>query len=66
MWHINMLTTLQVDDVWENFMFGFLEPRDEIEEQTLIDAEREQWRKEKNKNAQELHLIQQGVNQTMF
>ena len=49
-----METTLKACDVWDHVKFGFSEPKSEAEEWNLTNAEREQWKKDKNKNAQAL------------
>lgn len=60
-WDINMETALKAHDVWDRVQFGFSEPQNDVEELALTNAEKELWKKEKKKNAQALHLIQQGV-----
>ena len=57
-WAINMTTTLQAHDVWDYVKLGFSEPMNEEEEQALSNIERDQWKKDKKKNAQVLQLIQ--------
>ena len=56
---IKMTITLQDHDVWDYVQFVFSETKDEATEQALNNAKREQWKKNKKKNAQVLHLIQQ-------
>lgn len=65
-WAIKMTTTLQTHDVWDYVKFGFLEPKNEEEEQGLSNTEREQWKKDKKKNAHALQLIQKGVDRAML
>eukprot|EP00253_Pinus_taeda_P029269 PITA_29269 len=65
-WAIRTTTTLQAHDVWDYVKFGFSELKYEEEEQALSNTEREQWRKDKKKNAHALQLIQQGVDRTVF
>ena len=57
MWAIKVVTMLQAHDVWDYVKLGFSEPMNEEEEQSLTNAEREQWKKDKKKNAQALQLI---------
>ena len=66
MWAIKMETMLKAHDVWDHVKYGFAEPKDDAEERTLSNAEREQWKKDKRKNAQALLLIQQGVDRAVF
>lgn len=65
-WAIMMSTTLQTHDVWDYVKFGFSKPKNNEEEQALINAEREEWKKDKKKNAHELQVIQQGVDRVVF
>ena len=66
MWAIKMETMLKAHDVWDHVKYGFAEPQDEAEERALSDTKREQWKKDKQKNAQALLLIQQGVDRAVF
>ena len=61
-----METMLKEHDVWGHVMFGFAEPHNDVEEWALNNAEKEQWKKDKRKNAQVLLLIQQGVDRAVF
>eukprot|EP00253_Pinus_taeda_P009763 PITA_09763 len=61
-----MVTTLQAHDVWDHVKFGFLEPENKEEEQALNNTEREQWKKDKKKNAHVLQPIQQGEDLAVF
>ena len=61
-----METTLKAHDVWDYVQFGFSEPKNEAKEQALSNTKREQWKKDKKKNAQALQLIQQGVDWVVF
>ena len=48
---------LKAHDVWDHVKFGFAEPQNDAEEQALSNVEREQWKKDKRKNAKMLLLI---------
>ena len=61
-----METVLKVHDVWDHVKFGFAEPQNDAEERALSNADKEQWNKDKRKNAQALLLIQQGVDRVVF
>ena len=66
MWALKMETMLKAHDVWDHVKYGFAEPKDDVEERALSNVEREQWKKDKRKNAQALLLIQQGVDHVVF
>ena len=65
-WAIKMATTLQAHDVWYYVKFGFSKPKKDEEEQALSNTKREQWKKDKKKNAHTLQLIQQGVDRAVL
>ena len=50
-WAIKMETMLKAHDVWDHAKFGFVEPQNDTEERALNNADREQWKKYKRKNA---------------
>eukprot|EP00253_Pinus_taeda_P010889 PITA_10889 len=58
-WAIKMATTLQAHDVWDYVQLGFPEPKDEVAKHALNNAEREQWKKDKKKNAQVINFVNQ-------
>lgn len=61
-----MKTTLKVYGVWEYVINRLPEPKDVAVERSLANAQSKQWKKDKKKNVQELHLIQQGKDLTVF
>ena len=65
-WAIKMENMLKAHYVWDHVKYGFVEPQDDAEEWALSNADKEKWKKDKQKNAQALLLIQQGVDQAVF